>query len=727
MSAGTTYTFGPTMRAYAGDIIYINLTNTLVRQKGERVIGNVPNGFKLPSFVNLHPHGLHTMPNPDSQPDEEEEVDGGLDNDDRRGGAEGERDSSIRDALIARKWSHIHHEYNGSRNWYSMQLRYGGGDNVFARVLPRESPTDPPNFLTYNYSIPKDHMPGIHWYHPHSHGAATLHTMSASGVIIVEDDPDYLPDSQGCKDIRSAFMGENPITERILILALWAFSGQLFTRGASTPLEKFVENPAGSNWTGPMEPFVYQSFDPDLGTSDDSYIMVSESGENGPGNDNPFCCVTNRTGVPFYTDNTEFLTVNGGYQPKLRMLDGVWQRWRMLFTGVYKFLDLTIVTTDGKPAPCTMGLVAKDGVYLMNIPRTVDHILLPGAGRAEFVIKCSAELSSVTDNNRAGAPALYHISSGYGPTTPSINCGANHCLGVQQKVVATLVVYPQSSQTTTEDTSAPFNFTEKGCTPLRPSYAPDLRMKALRAAGVHKSQLKRDVMSLIQTEVGCNVMGRLYEWPTKNPIILNLGTVQEFKLPTPNVHPFHLHISPVQLVYLPGYGTPEGKELYTSYFEPGDWHDTLFLPMFSWNMTGFPIVRMQPGAYAGYAVLHCHILQHADEGCMAVVKFACPDIADPQPKHCPGFAWPVIGTYEEEDEDYSGQEAAGSRAAVIELSKGDKAMFIAKNPAEPKTHTSSTGQKWEPLTTRHRLMAAIITTRAGDKFDFSVDVISGYP
>jgi hypothetical protein len=43
--------------------------------------------------------------------------------------------------------------------------------------------------------------------------------------------------------------------------------------------------------------------------------------------------------------------------------DGVWQRWRMLFTGVYKFVDLTIVTTDGKPAPCTMGLVAKVNHY----------------------------------------------------------------------------------------------------------------------------------------------------------------------------------------------------------------------------------------------------------------------------------------------------------------------------------------------------------------------------
>lgn len=47
--------------------------------------------------------------------------------------------------------------------------------------------------------------------------------------------------------------------------------------------EKFVDNPAGSNLTGPEEPFQYQSFDPDLNTSDDSYIMVSESGEAGPG------------------------------------------------------------------------------------------------------------------------------------------------------------------------------------------------------------------------------------------------------------------------------------------------------------------------------------------------------------------------------------------------------------------------------------------------------------
>ena len=29
-------------------------------------------------------------------------------------------------------------------------------------------------------------------------------------------------------------------------------------------------------------------------------------------------------------------------------------------------------------------------------------------------------------------------------------------------------------------------------------------------------------------------------------------------------------------------------------------------------------VRTQPGEFAGYAVLHCHSLQHEDEGCMKV-------------------------------------------------------------------------------------------------------------
>jgi hypothetical protein len=55
-------------------------------------------------------------------------------------------------------------------------------------------------------------------------------------------------------------------------------------------------------------------------------------------------------------------------------------------------------------------------------------------------------------------------------------------------------------------------FVVSGCTPLRPSYAPDLQDAALAAANLSANVLQKSILSLHQTEIGCNVMGRLYEW-----------------------------------------------------------------------------------------------------------------------------------------------------------------------------------------------------------------------
>lgn len=39
----------------------------------------------------------------------------------------------------------------------------GHGDNVFTNVAPGRG-------FTYRYHVPKDHPPGMYWYHPHRHG-----------------------------------------------------------------------------------------------------------------------------------------------------------------------------------------------------------------------------------------------------------------------------------------------------------------------------------------------------------------------------------------------------------------------------------------------------------------------------------------------------------------------------------------------------------------------------
>ena len=62
-----------------------------------------------------------------------------------------------------------------------------GDEVVNTRLKPNQT-------HQYIYNIPPDHMGGTHWYHPHWHGAVSIHTnFGAAGMIIVEDAVNQLP------------------------------------------------------------------------------------------------------------------------------------------------------------------------------------------------------------------------------------------------------------------------------------------------------------------------------------------------------------------------------------------------------------------------------------------------------------------------------------------------------------------------------------------------------
>lgn len=44
--------------------------------------------------------------------------------------------------------------------------------------------------------IKRDHMPGLFWIHPHRHGTSAMQTPTASALVVVEDNPAFLPDSR---------------------------------------------------------------------------------------------------------------------------------------------------------------------------------------------------------------------------------------------------------------------------------------------------------------------------------------------------------------------------------------------------------------------------------------------------------------------------------------------------------------------------------------------------
>ncbi|WP_051695154.1 multicopper oxidase domain-containing protein [Caulobacter sp. UNC358MFTsu5.1] len=115
--------------------------------------------------------------------------------------------------------------------------------------------------------------------------------------------------------------------------------------------------------------------------------------------------------------------------------------------------------------------------------------------------------------------------------------------------------------------------------------------------------------------------------PSRIDRTAKIGDVQEWRL-TSDVgsHPFHIHVNPFQVISVlnpagqpvTDPGTPAYDPDYAGVLD--QWKDTLFVKR------GYKIaVRTRYERYIGEYVLHCHILDHEDQGMMANVKIGIPD------------------------------------------------------------------------------------------------------
>lgn len=59
--------------------------------------------------------------------------------------------------------------------------------------------------------------------------------------------------------------------------------------------------------------------------------------------------------------------------------------------------------------------------------------------------------------------------------------------------------------------------------------------------------------------------------PDPAPLVLQMGTVHEWLVPSIYIHPLHLHSSPYQITLLPNWTEASGASIYTNFWEPGDW------------------------------------------------------------------------------------------------------------------------------------------------------------
>ncbi|AXI84351.1 multicopper oxidase family protein [Xylella taiwanensis] len=134
--------------------------------------------------------------------------------------------------------------------------------------------------------------------------------------------------------------------------------------------------------------------------------------------------------------------------------------------------------------------------------------------------------------------------------------------------------------------------------------------------------------------------------PNKVGLTLPLGKAQEWELRSYSVsHPFHIHVNPFQIVAIydpqgrdvsePGVVEADGDTQFSGL--KGQWKDTILVKtnLLPGDLKKDPknfyrfVIRTRYKRYIGEFVLHCHILDHEDQGMMENIAVSLPDSVGP--------------------------------------------------------------------------------------------------
>jgi len=310
---------------------------------------------------------------------------------------------------------------------------------------------------------------------------------------------------------------------------------------------------------------------------------------------------------------TNVFLVNGHLGPQMTMSSHTWHRFRMVYAAVEQSLNLGVTdTTNG--GDCSFELMAKDGVYLHSFPRAISTVhLFPGA-RSDVAVACTCATYPCTvtigsgANRRLRRRRLQKGRPGGGGPPPGAPGGGMATVDVL------ILTITETANGAVED--LPTTVVQ------RPCYLVDLQGYNVPASQTGNLALNgggrllrwnndNNDESMTHENVHANG-GTKYTWPALTTF--QSGSVYEVQVTGANAHPFHQHINPYQIVNLPGGPYGDG------YFQEGDWHDTLMVDELGGGNA--ITVRMQTDTFTGKQVLHCHILEHEDEGMMAFLDIA---------------------------------------------------------------------------------------------------------
>jgi len=290
--------------------------------------------------------------------------------------------------------------------------------------------------------------------------------------------------------------------------------------------------------------------------------------------------------------------------PIIKMKPGEKQFWRIANATIQDFLPLQVLFNL---KPQQLELIALDG-YPLAQTRMVNQVLIPPAGRAEFIVTApptgvSAEF--VTNNYSTGPTGNPDLAQTLANVELSTN--GDEANSTQPAMVMPMAEEKESTQLT-EPASVALNGNAKSSDAGDPTVTANRKLYFSEEFGGTNGPIQFYVTVQGQPE-------KVFE-PNEKPVITtNVGAVEDWIVENRalETHAFHIHQIHFRVLEIDG--QPVTNQ---------DLRDTIEIPF--WEGPGNPYhsvkLRMdfRDPTTAGTFVFHCHILLHEDLGMMHKIE-----------------------------------------------------------------------------------------------------------
>jgi L-ascorbate oxidase len=477
----------------------------------------------------------------------------------------------------------------------------GNSDNVLLSLHPGVD-------FEYEYNVPEDHPAGTFWYHPHKHGSTAMQVGSGmAGVLVVKGERLPRPDSNG--DLDTLLRPFEPVNDDYPEVML------------------FQQVP-------------YACFD-DAGNieKDSAGRWICKDGQVGEVRD-----FGKQMAFGTWGPSGRYTLINGVARPSVDLRTGRIYRWRMVHAGIREAIALRIRRIENSKR------IDADAASIKEREREVERACT-GLDVTQFEVAADgltrdAAFAKVTNNLQPGyrSDVLFVLPEPGDYCVYDDSVAATQSVSAQPENAKVLgILRARGGQRVADQT----RFITDQLIAAADAMPPDVRASiktdlatlkltrfvphpAITAEEVAQSGLKDVPIEFNITGTAPNVKFMVnnepYE-PSRIDQTLILGKAQAWSLSSAVAsHPFHIHVNPFQIVSVrkkdPTTKQPIGPELtdgqYTGML--GTWKDTIFVQ--SDVVIG---TRTRYQRYIGEFVLHCHILDHEDQGMMQNVRIVLPD------------------------------------------------------------------------------------------------------